>query len=922
MSIFVQQQHNTPIALKAWLDQQLATDREDATLRDLTRLYATSVIIYRAANKRADNVAQVPLDILDGKNEPLSDTHPLMRMLARDYRDNLRRSEIAMSFVGRNLLWKRRAYNDMVYKLRWVNPNQYHVELGIKGLRGFNVYRRSRSKDIPVRFLTPSDVVYMHGVDLDDDFDGVSPAEVALRHGELEVEMAETQVAFMRNRAVPLSLMQPAADSVQKIDEAERNRMSDFLRRVYQGSRNAGRTLLQRFRWEWIQLQVRYDEIEFSEHYANAYQAVCIAFDMPVSLVLANAANYATAEVDRRDWAQGWLKPRMEWYGEQITEQLLREPELVRKFGTGLHCVPNTTDVEIFKEDVKAKTEVINLQLQGGYRDLYSAQLETGVKKPDEKLKGYYMWGGVPTPIDQIDAGWQARLVPTFPAAPPSIQPDTPATTPLLPPPATQPATPDESKAAEPSVCLMLDLANHPDLIALQNRVKEYCAGMDVTWNTPDSFHVTVLYAPSVAAEQRQALQAALDSIEVPELALKIGQFNRFDNLGEYALHFRIRNNVALLEFQDELYTLCQQIGIPVSAYSVPDAYKPHITMGYSKTKPPIVPFSNKLTVKPTALLLAVGDDTVWKKAAGEVEDTNETISLPAPALDAAKSDGWIPDLAFKELKDWQAIVGRKGVDYPFKASYLPRRVVDLVQASLDAGESPDLVFSVAKQAFALAAFKSYEDTRRAFINDITVYIQQGQADETNRRNFAAKMRSALRRYGLVAFRDGMNAEGYDPESFSKAELAVFRAWESETSGYISNFGAEIFGKQYVNSAGEKVTGQGISEAEIAIRAEYWANKSLRDIYLKGQVLAAPTKRKIWRYDPRKEHCEDCEMLNGRVMTLENWEKFVMPGSSKLACWGANCGCGLEDTDEPVTEGTLPRLVGRKSAAEPEAEPA
>jgi HK97 family phage portal protein len=413
MSIHVMDSRMSGAALKSYVDNIIATDRMDPTDRDLTRLYTTSFIGRRAANKRGDAVSSVKMKILDSKGEPLSETQPLVKMLARGYRDTVRRSEITLCFWGRNLLFKRRSYNGNPYGLRWVNPNQYILDQNTVGLKGFNITRLHNHEHLNVYYIPRADGVYMTEMDFDDDYDGVSPMEVAFRHAQLGVEMAETQTSFMQNRAVPAAIVQPMSDDLTKLPTAEQTtKLSGMLKRLYQGSRNAGRTLLQTFRWEWIQLQGDWDKMDFGVQFDQYIEAVAMSFDIPVP-ILRESANYAQTVEMRRDWAHNWLVPRVEWYAELFTEQLLQDPGLVRQYGTGLVCQPDLESAALLKEDDKETIGKTNAKLNAGYIDLYTAAIKAGEKEPDERLKGMYMWGSVPTPITALPLLWQAGK-PTF----------------------------------------------------------------------------------------------------------------------------------------------------------------------------------------------------------------------------------------------------------------------------------------------------------------------------------------------------------------------------------------------------------------------------------------------------------------------------------------------------------------------------
>lgn len=851
---------------KAAIERYIAANRVDATSRDLVRLHATSTTVHACALFRAENVAQVPMTARrDG--ETLDDDHPLQRMFhsSASFSNLMLRSELSACYWGHNLIQKQRNAFTVPVGLRWLNPSLYSTDLHYRGgLRGFRIYPSSMYQIDPFSYLERQNAVYVHGVDFDDDFDGVSPAEVAFLQGSLDPEIAQTQLATFRNLAIPALLIQPEKDA-KSPDVKDVTKLTDFFKRMVQGAVNAGKTLVSPARWDVKQLQGPLKDLEMTGISADARLAVCIAFRIPMEMIVPSAANYAQLEGARRTWAQAWLVPRVEWYASQFTEQLAAE------FGPDYRVVPDFDKVPFLKEDARSRVEVANAKVTGTLITLYAAQKAVG-EEPDDDLKDLYVVNGIPVPREALRELWKTQFAaqPTLPALPPPLPPSTPPTD--------EAAPIDADKASGgKSVCLMLDLANNADLIALQNRLREQFADAAVapTWNAPDDFHVTLVVAPSATDEQIAALQALLDDVELPELRLPVGSLKSFDNLGNHALHFRIRRNGDLLDLQEALYDLCLEAGLAVSTYSLPASYTPHITMAYAPRKPRAITYGSKIAVTPGALLLRVGDATVWSKAC-------------AAEKSASSGKGaHLDDAAYKELRDWQALAGRKGRDYAFAAKSLDRRVSDFIRVALDDDDDLAAVFG---EALALAldllpSGKAYASTRAAFVDEMVRIIGAGQASEVSRQKFGGEMRSALRRYGLLAFRDGLNEGGQNPESLSQAMLQAFRAWQSETSGYISHLGTEVFR-------------DGISVAEVRVRAELWANKSLNDARYRALRLVAGDKRYRWGIGQTEQHCATCLANHGQVRTMDEWARVGLPRSGALACGGWQCDCNLEEVRE------------------------
>jgi hypothetical protein len=238
------------------------------------------------------------------------------------------------------------------------------------------------------------------------------------------------------------------------------------------------------------------------------------------------------------------------------------------------------------------------------------------------------------------------------------------------------------------------------------------------------------------------------------------------------------------------------------------------------------------------------------------------------------------------ELKAWRKFTLRNGATKSavrFQSYQLIDALDEYIRSELLTDTDVNAVFDDALMLITPTARKAWEDTRAGFVDEMVQIIGAGAGDEVSRQAFGGRMRSTLRRFGLMAFRDGMVSEGYNPESFSADELATFRAWQTESSEYVTGIGDEFF------------KGEGISPDQVPMRADMWANRSLREAYYKGALIAAPNKLKRWKRNPAKDSCTDCLGRDGMVRSFRDWSQVGLPGAKSLACSGTWCGCSLED---------------------------
>ena len=872
-------------AMKSALQQYIASNRLDATSRELTQLYATSVTLGRVADFRGDMIKQIPMRVkVNGK--VVDDTNPVYSIFKRGagYSELAQRSEITMIFWGRNLLWKdRNAYN-VPRKLTWINPNIYMLDsYSMHGLQGFRIMQAwGYDDDLPdERYIDLEDSVYMHGIDFDDDFDGVGEAERAFLEASVEPERAMTLISTFRNMGIPAGIVQPP-ENTGKIDPEERNALGRMLRRIAEGAANAGRTIVSSRRYEWLQMQSVLKDMDLSPIAKEARESICFALGVPMSLIQSNSSSYAELEGLRRVWAHGWLVPRAHWYAEQLTEQLGHDPFLMRAVGGVVEIEPDLDAVPFLKEDAASRVNVINTKVNGGLISLYAAQEAAG-EKPRDELRDFYNLPGIGlVPLSELSNIWRDKVLP-------------PAATPLLPGSTTQPPAqledeprvlPDQpieadgdsdpvpaQKAANKAAYVTIPLPDHDDLMVAQYKLRRELEGIEgVTWQDPSTFHITLVYSEFVPDAMLYTLVAGLKTQpELLQCEIEGSALGIFESGDERPVFVQIDLDDGLQLLQSSAYTAFEARHVPLSEHSEAAKWKPHITLAYL---PPGVDVPN----------VQVGFRAAVRKIEISRDDYEHVANITlARRLGNLAVKSKIPDRQHKELTDWHRIVERKGASYPFEARELPVLVAGLIRVGLDDDDDPVAVFNDAAEWLAAFGVKSYEDTRGAFVQEMIRIIGEGQRSEVSRQKFGGQMRSALRRYGLMAFADGKAQEGGDVEALTQAELRAFRAWQSETSTFISGLGSELFKEG------------GISEAEVALRADLWADKSLRDIFYRGAAIAAPGKLKRWRRNPQKDSCDDCKNRDGEVKSLSEWEAIGLPGDQRLGCHGFFCGCTLED---------------------------
>jgi len=804
--------------------------------------YLASVWAYRAIELRVDAIARLPFTVLDTRTKKAIPDHPLLTALTRSKRI-IPRTERTRLLYGETFLWPRANAYGYRYDIVWLNNLGVDIDTSQGYITEFYYHPIQGGQSLKFK---PSDLAYMYTDNPFDDLRGLSPLESVLTEIGIDREQARTMRNFYANDARPGLLLLPK----KQLQPAQAQPLIDWWKDNFQGSKNAGKPAIMPFDIEDVkefQRAPMEDDVMVAE---TIQKKIAAALDVPLPMLIGlSEATYDSANDIRKSFYEETVIPACEALAEEYNRELLpffgdpARETFAFQYDTILALMENRAE----------KATIANSRLSAGGITLNEYRRDAGLPTLDKGDVFYIPLGLQQVHVSAIGQSYTQQ--PALPAPDVTIETPPPDDTP--------------TKDAGHPLYISLSLAGNVDLQALQQRLKALYADTIINWSKADDYHVTLLYAPSANAQQIDAIHAALKQVSVPEMALSIGSLRTFDTVGEHALHFRIRRNTDLLTLQEQIYDLAQQEGVASSAYSIPERYIPHVTMGYCTEKVKSVIFDGKLSVQPDALMLYAGDDLL------------EHIPVDIPRQ--------TPD---DELQAWEKKAINKGATKSFVNIALRDGIADGLRERLAACVDKATI----KAAFAWAheelsedhevltlwpSVKAYRNTRAAFVDEMLRIIGAAQKDDTSRRQFAGAMRAALRRYGLVAFRDGMNQAGYDPESLGDKELKSFREWQAEQSAYVTGFGAEIFRA-------------GITEAQVQQRAYMWADVSLEDARLRGIEAADAGLMMEWVLGQvQEEHCDDCPKLAGTIQPISVWRKSnVLPGSGKTEC-KQGCQCTL-----------------------------
>lgn len=404
-----------------------------------------------------------------------------------------------------------------------------------------------------------------------------------------------------------------------------------------------------------------------------------------------------------------------------------------------------------------------------------------------------------------------------------------------------------KSSYGPPDGTVVLYLSGIEDVLLVQQMLQRSMpSDAPFRWTPREQLHITLVHCPIV--DEPDYRQISQETSPFAAINVRATQITTFDTPGD-AIPI-----VALVEPTEELRALQADVwadfavrGIAVSDYSLPDAWQPHITLGYAE--------------RPYALAMGL-------------------------TFDAPYRFGCTADVLAFTRGDYQTIHARMA--------------------------APILIQLPAPDESLFSPLKAIQATRLGFEADFESVLAAGRQGDIDRRAWANRTRTMLRRYGEMAYRDGLSEGGItygpdeplDPED--RAELNGLLATQSQ---YVTELGRVLFR-----------TERGVSDGQAAVKPAMWFNKSVLPLYQAGLVSADKNGLYSWSYNPLKQNCLSCLEASKQVHRLKVWNAFnIVPNSSRLICKGFFCGCQLHKT-EGRSVGRIDRIPTHDGKAEHEGE--
>ena len=302
-----------------WLEGKPDTDNKE------NELYSRVSAVYRVANMTADAIANMPFNIINDKGDEVDSSEDWQNVIGymQNPKELLRLWRLSLFMT--NSAYGFMDGNRAIRNLRYIAPTSITpIKDKESGLTGFKRTVGNETKEYPI---SANRIFWMYRLDHTVE---LLPSE----NTEMRALMAAAGVLFysdyyvenfFQRGGIKPSLLFVKGSPTKEDRERIENAWDKIIRGVY---KFMGKV----FNSETMTVQTIGDGIENltkTQIHSDKISDIAMAAGMPLSLLLANSANYATAQTEKLSWLRDTIYPYADWMQEEINNKLLA--------GTGLH---------------------------------------------------------------------------------------------------------------------------------------------------------------------------------------------------------------------------------------------------------------------------------------------------------------------------------------------------------------------------------------------------------------------------------------------------------------------------------------------------------------------------------------------------------------------------------------------------------
>lgn len=343
---------------------------EGAPESDKVDLYASVAAVYRASNLNAEAVASLPFALVSQNGEDY-DTYddwqnkvgfiPNPKELIRLWRLSLFMTNSAYAF-------RETEKGDDLY--RYIMPSTIKPKVDeVDGLLGFKRKAGTRTTFYP---LSAERIFYMWRLDHTTEL-------LPSKFTEFKALMTAAGVIYYQDYFAEAFLARGGIKpTILRVDgvpsEAARKRIEQAWDKIIRGVYKYMGKIFQAKGVEAVQIGDGLEALKDDELYNNKLSDIAMAAGMPLSLLKANSANFATARIEQLQWFNQTIIPWSEFIADRMNEQLF-EP-----LGLKFTFRPEITDEGT--EDEAKRAGAYRAYVDSDMRPSVAAQI-VGIEMPE-----------------------------------------------------------------------------------------------------------------------------------------------------------------------------------------------------------------------------------------------------------------------------------------------------------------------------------------------------------------------------------------------------------------------------------------------------------------------------------------------------------------------------------------------------------
>lgn len=313
-----------------------------------TKLYSLQGWLYRCVQIRANTMAGLPWAMVRGESDLwTSDEDAPQQYTALDKFDlMLWLTEAALTLTG-EAFWLKERNTVRTVGLRWLAPSTMVPQWSADGLVGF---KRQVGRGEPI-LLSPDQVVYIALPNpLHETKPGVPPASSAAMAAGVLYSVDKFVTGFFDRGAIKATLLTIEGPVLQ----AEMDKLEAWWKRFFRGVSSAWETTAVRAGVTPVTIGEGIGELSNTDLTQEQREAISTALGVPHSLVMSNAANFATSQQDEQNFYNQTILPESRVVARAINDQLLAE--------MGLRLQFRPQEMSIFQEDEEQRAaSLVNL---------------------------------------------------------------------------------------------------------------------------------------------------------------------------------------------------------------------------------------------------------------------------------------------------------------------------------------------------------------------------------------------------------------------------------------------------------------------------------------------------------------------------------------------------------------------------------